>query len=214
MGLRLSDLDDRSRWGSRFAISRSSKSWSTSSTGPAAEATHEALSSSSEPGAIQDPDVFRRKKPATRLRTGRTDLIVVAGACRRCGRRARTTNIASTPRGRRACSRAARVDDQLQRAAGRRDVAEVKLVPVDEPGGRYIDFLVPGLLGMSLMGGGLWGVGFVTVDMRRAQAAQAIPRHADEEEPFPRRHHGQPDDVHDARGADPAGVRSLCVRRR
>ncbi|MGH7171563.1 MAG: ABC transporter permease, partial [Gemmataceae bacterium] len=25
---------------------------------------------------------------------------------------------------------------------------------------------VPGLLGMSLMGGGLWGVGFVTVDMR------------------------------------------------
>jgi hypothetical protein len=35
-----------------------------------------------------------------------------------------------------------------------------------EPGGRYIDFLVPGLLGMGLMGGGLWGVGFVTVDMR------------------------------------------------
>ena len=31
-----------------------------------------------------------------------------------------------------------------------------------EPGGRYIDFLVPGLLGMGLMGGGLWGVGFVT----------------------------------------------------
>lgn len=36
----------------------------------------------------------------------------------------------------------------------------------DEPGGRYIDFLVPGLLGMSLMGGGLWGVGYVIVDMR------------------------------------------------
>ena len=59
------------------------------------------------------------------------------------------------------------VDDQLQRAAGRRDVAEVKLVAVDAPGSRYIDFLVPGLLGMSLMGGGMWGVGFVTVDMRR-----------------------------------------------
>ncbi len=37
---------------------------------------------------------------------------------------------------------------------------------VDEPGGRYIDFLVPGLLGMGLMGGGLWGVGFAIVDMR------------------------------------------------
>jgi len=37
---------------------------------------------------------------------------------------------------------------------------------LDEPGSRYIDFLVPGLLGMSLMGGGLWGVGYVIVDMR------------------------------------------------
>jgi ABC-type multidrug transport system permease subunit len=37
---------------------------------------------------------------------------------------------------------------------------------VEEPGGRYIDFLIPGLLGTNLMGGGLFGVGFVTVDMR------------------------------------------------
>jgi ABC-type multidrug transport system permease subunit len=35
-----------------------------------------------------------------------------------------------------------------------------------EPGNRYIDFLMPGLMGMNLMGGGLWGVGFVIVDMR------------------------------------------------
>jgi ABC-type multidrug transport system permease subunit len=46
-------------------------------------------------------------------------------------------------------------DDVLQRASGRQD-----------PGSRYIDFLIPGLLGMNLMGGGLWGIGFVTVDMR------------------------------------------------
>ena len=58
------------------------------------------------------------------------------------------------------------VDDALERAAGRKDLAEVTEHPFNEPGGRYIDFLVPGLLGMSLMGGGLWGVGFVTVDMR------------------------------------------------
>src|SRR5207253_4913823 len=37
---------------------------------------------------------------------------------------------------------------------------------VTEPGSRYIDFLMPGLMGMNLMGGGLWGVGFVIVDMR------------------------------------------------
>jgi ABC-type multidrug transport system permease subunit len=38
--------------------------------------------------------------------------------------------------------------------------------PVSEPGNRYIDFLVPGLMGMNVMGGGLFGVGFVIVDMR------------------------------------------------
>ncbi len=36
----------------------------------------------------------------------------------------------------------------------------------DEPGNRYIDFLIPGIMGLNLMGGGLWGVGFVLVDMR------------------------------------------------
>jgi ABC-type multidrug transport system permease subunit len=57
-------------------------------------------------------------------------------------------------------------DDLLQRAAGRKDAVEIKDVEVSEKGGRYIDFLVPGLLGMSLLGGGLWGVGFAIVDMR------------------------------------------------
>lgn len=57
-----------------------------------------------------------------------------------------------------------KVDDVLQRKAGRKEPLRTEEVP--EPGARYIDFLVPGLIGMSLMGGGLWGVGFVTVDMR------------------------------------------------
>jgi ABC-type multidrug transport system permease subunit len=37
---------------------------------------------------------------------------------------------------------------------------------VQEPGSKYIDWLLPGLIGMNLMGGGLFGVGFVLVDMR------------------------------------------------
>jgi ABC-type multidrug transport system permease subunit len=57
-------------------------------------------------------------------------------------------------------------DNALQRAAGRKDPVQVSNHEIEEAGSRYIDFLVPGLLGMSLMGGGLWGVGFVTVDMR------------------------------------------------
>jgi ABC-type multidrug transport system permease subunit len=43
---------------------------------------------------------------------------------------------------------------------------ETTVEPVSEPGSRYIDFLLPGLMGMNLMGGGLFGVGFVLVDMR------------------------------------------------
>lgn len=58
------------------------------------------------------------------------------------------------------------VDDALQRAAGRQDSVPASDHEVNEPGGRYIDFLVPGLLGMGLMGGGLWGVGFAIVDLR------------------------------------------------
>lgn len=57
-------------------------------------------------------------------------------------------------------------DDVLQRAAGRDDVVAVSNQEVTEPGGRYIDFLVPGLVGMGLLGGGLWGVGFAIVDLR------------------------------------------------
>ncbi|HTO97201.1 MAG TPA: ABC transporter permease [Myxococcales bacterium] len=38
--------------------------------------------------------------------------------------------------------------------------------PVTEPGSRYIDFLVPGLLGMQLMSAGMWGIGYVVVEMR------------------------------------------------
>jgi len=65
-------------------------------------------------------------------------------------------------------SKAARgtVDDALQRAAGRKDAFVANDVKVEAPGSRYVDFLVPGLIGMNLMGGGMWGIGFVLVDMR------------------------------------------------
>lgn len=58
------------------------------------------------------------------------------------------------------------INDAIQRAAGRTDSLSVADVKVTAPGSRYIDFLVPGLIGMNLMGGGLWGVGFTLVDMR------------------------------------------------
>ncbi len=59
-----------------------------------------------------------------------------------------------------------RVHDALERAAGRADPVPVRDELVTEPGARYIDFLIPGLLGMNIMSGGMWGVGFALVDMR------------------------------------------------
>jgi ABC-2 type transport system permease protein len=59
-----------------------------------------------------------------------------------------------------------RVDDILQRAAGRLDPLSTSDRYVTEPGARYIDFLIPGLIGMNLLAGSMWGVGYVIVDMR------------------------------------------------
>jgi len=59
------------------------------------------------------------------------------------------------------------VDNALQTGAGRKDVLAVSSRVSSEPGARYIDFLIPGLLGMNLMNSGMWGIGFGLVDMRQ-----------------------------------------------
>jgi ABC-type multidrug transport system permease subunit len=43
-----------------------------------------------------------------------------------------------------------------------------------EAGSRYIDFLVPGLLGMNLMGGSIWSMGFAIVDARRRKLMKRL----------------------------------------
>ncbi len=102
--------------------------------------------------AVCQPDECRN-----RLRLGKSSLVVIPGdPC---------TYLYDPSRPESALARQ-RVDDVLQRAAGRRDPMRTAESLMNEPGARYIDFLVPGLLGMNLMGSGLWGVGFVIVDMR------------------------------------------------
>ena len=59
------------------------------------------------------------------------------------------------------------VDDALQAAAGRKNALPTSSRASSEPGARYIDFLIPGLLGMNLMNSGMWGIGFAVVDMRQ-----------------------------------------------
>jgi ABC-2 type transport system permease protein len=60
----------------------------------------------------------------------------------------------------------AKVDDLLQRAGGRKDVTAVADQKVTEPGSRYIDFLIPGLIGLNLMSSGMWGIGYAIVESR------------------------------------------------
>jgi ABC-2 type transport system permease protein len=59
------------------------------------------------------------------------------------------------------------VNEALQSASGRKDVVATNAVASSEPGSRYIDFLIPGLLGMNLMNSGMWGIGYTLVEMRQ-----------------------------------------------
>jgi ABC-type multidrug transport system permease subunit len=94
------------------------------------------------------------------LRTGRASIVVVPAH----DATPRTYQLDPT----RPESRLARavVDDVLQRADGRVDPTRVADAQVVAPGSRYIDFLVPGLLGFNLMSSGMWGIGYVIVEMR------------------------------------------------
>ncbi|HEX4487780.1 MAG TPA: ABC transporter permease [Terriglobales bacterium] len=59
------------------------------------------------------------------------------------------------------------VDDIVQDAAGRKSALPTSAVVSSEPGSRYIDFLIPGLLGMNIMNAAMWGIGFALVEMRQ-----------------------------------------------
>jgi len=73
-------------------------------------------------------------------------------------------------------ARAARLiaDAAVQRAAGRHDPVTVADQHIRERGSRYIDFVIPGLLGMNLMGSGIWGIGFAIVDARKKKLLKRL----------------------------------------
>jgi ABC-type multidrug transport system permease subunit len=72
-------------------------------------------------------------------------------------------------------------DRAIQRAAGRREAVRTEDLLVHDVGARYIDFVVPGLLGMNLMGSAIWSLGFAIVDARQKKllkrmVASPMPR--------------------------------------
>jgi ABC-type multidrug transport system permease subunit len=72
-------------------------------------------------------------------------------------------------------------DRAIQKSAGQKDVLPSSNDLVHETGARYIDFVVPGLLGMNLMGSAIWGLGFSIVEARQKKllkrfVASPMPR--------------------------------------
>lgn len=109
------------------------------------------------------------------LRTGKVALVAAPGSNGGVVYQYDDTN----PEGRSARMLA---DRAVQRAAGRVDPVTTSDQWMREPGSRYIDFLIPGLLGMNLMGSAIWGMGFAIVDARRRKLmkrliATPMPRH-------------------------------------
>jgi len=73
-------------------------------------------------------------------------------------------------------------DQAIQHASGRQDPVAASDQIMREPGSRYIDFLIPGLIGMGIMGNSIWGPGFSIVDARRKKlmkrlVATPMPKH-------------------------------------
>jgi ABC-type multidrug transport system permease subunit len=125
-------------------------------TGPASTALREGLQKNR---ALAVDDLLPDSADAA-LRTGRVALIVFA---------AENFSLEYVYDDTRPDARTARliVDDAAQRLSGRKDPLATSERHIQERGSRYIDFVVPGLLGMTIMGGGIWGMGFSIVDQRR-----------------------------------------------
>lgn len=104
---------------------------------------------------------------AQALRTGQVSLVIAPG---------QDTTLEYRYDRERPESRSARlqVDAVVQDAAGRSHPVPVSERLVSEPGSRYVDFVVPGLLGMNLMGSGIWGLGFAIVDSRRKKLLKRL----------------------------------------
>ncbi len=129
--------------------------------GPSAEARAAALSA----GADLDPSIRSEADARQALARGRVVLVVSADD-------PPTYSYDPTQPE----SRAARlaVDAALQRAAGRQDAFTPARAELTQPGTRYVDFLVPGLLGMNLMGTGMWGIGFALVVARNGNLLKRL----------------------------------------
>jgi ABC-2 type transport system permease protein len=125
------------------------------------------LAQSLRPEKLLDIQQLDTEAAQEALRTGKVALLAVPGSSGTVEYRYDDTN----PEG-----RAARLlaDRAIQRAAGRVDPVPTTDQLMREAGSRYIDFLIPGLLGMNLMGSAIWSMGFAIVDARRKKLLKRL----------------------------------------
>lgn len=66
------------------------------------------------------------------------------------------------------------IDDAVQRRAGRRDPVATREETAVARGARYVDWLIPGLLGMQLLNGAMWGAAFAIVMARQRKLLKRL----------------------------------------
>lgn len=113
-----------------------------------------------------DPRVLPADSAAARLRRGDVAVVVATAEDTLVYRLDPTRPEAGVAR--------SRVNDALQRAAGREDPVATRAEETTARGSRYIDWLIPGLIGLNLLSTGLWGVGFTLVRMRNDQLMKRL----------------------------------------
>lgn len=133
--------------------------------GPSPEATRVAGAARADSGLAVE--VLSADSARSALRTGRIALIVLPQSDGRVQYQFDET---------RPDARNARLlaDDAIQRGFGRGDPVRVSESHVRERGSRYIDFVIPGLLGMNIMGSSIWGLGYTIVDARRKKLLKRL----------------------------------------
>jgi ABC transporter DrrB family efflux protein len=120
----------------------------------------EALRAGLAASALLDASVLSDAAAKLALRRGRVAVIVRAGADG-------APELEYDPSRAEARIASFAVKDALERAAGRADRLSPREHTPSLPGSRYIDFLIPGLIGLNLLGTGMWGVGFPIASARQ-----------------------------------------------
>jgi ABC-2 type transport system permease protein len=145
--------------------SRPDETFHVAVTGAQADVMHAQALLISDPSF--DVELSDEEGAATALRKGRVDVVLVP---------AEDGSFTLRYDPDRPESRMARVvtTDALQKGMGRSDVATVHDAPQNQKGSRYIDFLIPGLIGLNVLSSSMWGTAYAIVYARKRRLLRRL----------------------------------------